>query len=322
VSRRHWERSEPPLALTADQLQALVHESFPGRAVATAALTEGGLSNTNYRIALEGRADPVRLRLYQRGSATGRLEEAVGALLGDEVPVPRILHRNWDAPIPFAFLEWKEGERLEEAWPLMAPRLRSESGEEIGRLLGVVHGHRFARTGFLAPDLTIARPFEISGGALRAYARACLVEGPGADRLGSPLAERFTTWLAAASAILDRDPPAPRLCHGDFGASNILVTPAGTVAAVLDWEYACSGVPTFDLGNLLRPPVGDDAAFVDAVARGYRGAGGTLPTDWLRVALVADLFAWLERLERPLLPDSVVRAVRLHLDRTIAAIPV
>ncbi len=71
------------------------------------------------------------------------------------------------------------------------------------------------------------------------------------------------------------------------------------MAAVLDWEFAFSGSPAFDFGNLLRPPLGEAQGFADATAAGYRQAGRTLPSDWRRIARIADLSAWAEFLDRP-----------------------
>src|SRR5208337_1324858 len=73
----------------------------------------------------------------------------------------------------------------------------------------------------------------------------------------------------------------PTLTHSDFNASNILVgrAPGGAfkIAAILDWEFAFAGGPSYDFGNLLRPPLGEDAGFVAGVVEGYKTAGKDLP---------------------------------------------
>lgn len=60
--------------------------------------------------------------------------------------------------------------------------------------------------------------------------------------------------LAVAHGLLaDRIPPQRRtaIVHGDFRLDNCLLTPAGEVAAVLDWEICTLGDPLVDLGLLL-----------------------------------------------------------------------
>ena len=69
----------------------------------------------------------------------------------------------------------------------------------------------------------------------------------------------------------------PVLAHSDFDASNILIAQqaggAFKIAAILDWEFAFAGGPSFDFGHLLRPPLGDDPGFIEGVCAGYRAAG-------------------------------------------------
>jgi aminoglycoside phosphotransferase (APT) family kinase protein len=71
------------------------------------------------------------------------------------------------------------------------------------------------------------------------------------------------------------------------------------VVAVLDWEFAFSGPPLFDVGNMLRDP--RPPAFAEAFVAGYRDAGGELPPGWRRLARALDLFSLADFLTRP--PD-------------------
>ena len=53
-------------------------------------------------------------------------------------------------------------------------------------------------------------------------------------------------------SLISRIPRGQRsIVHGDFRPGNIVYTPEGTVAAVLDWELAALGDPLTDLGWLL-----------------------------------------------------------------------
>ncbi|WP_264373122.1 phosphotransferase family protein [Pelagibius marinus] len=106
--------------------------------------------------------------------------------------------------------------------------------------------------------------------------------------------------------MLDDLDPQARLVHCDFDPSNILLTRDGPeggdswrLAAVIDWEFALAGTPLIDLGHLLRPPQGDIPGFAEALAAGYREAGGELPGEWRAAAKLLDLLAWLDFLNRP-----------------------
>ncbi len=103
------------------------------------------------------------------------------------------------------------------------------------------------------------------------------------------VARQLRTWLRQFNAMTARDLPIiervhdalaaqipqqdeATLIHGDFRLDNCLVTEAGEVAAVLDWEISTLGDPLADLGILLaywsEPsdkflPLGDSATIND-----------------------------------------------------------
>lgn len=62
--------------------------------------------------------------------------------------------------------------------------------------------------------------------------------------LAAPLPQLATRW-AAAQEILHSYSDTPRLCHGDFAGTNVLVNETKLVAAV-DWEWAKGGDPALD----------------------------------------------------------------------------
>jgi hypothetical protein len=72
-----------------------------------------------------------------------------------------------------------------------------------------------------------------------------------------------------------------------------------------------------DLGNLLRPPLGELPGFEDAVAGGYRGAGGVLPDDWRRLTLYNGLADWASFLGRPRINHALIDDARRMISRTL-----
>lgn len=320
--RESWSRPYPAILLDPDAASALVR-SLPGRpAVLRVTELSGGLANTNLRLDLDGHP-PVVLRLFQRDPTQASKERAIHALAAERgVPAPRLLGSGDDpvTGLPFALLEWIDGQRLDEAArglddPALLPLARS-----IGGALAAIHAVTFERGGFLDGSLTVAEPDDAGGAGLIGFLHHVLVDGPGGDRLGRDLADRLVAFAGREAGLLDRWPGAPCLTHSDFGGTNILVRqgPQGwAVAAVLDWEFAFAGSPFFDFGNLLRPPLGSRPGFADSVAAGYRAAGGALPAEWRRMAALADLFSWAEFLTRPTVSDAVVATARQRIAETM-----
>ena len=99
------------------------------------------------------------------------------------------------------------------------------------------------------------------------------------------------------------------LVHGDFNKRNLLVRETGgrwSVAAVLDWEFAVSGSPLADFGNLLRYERAARPLVEPHFSAGYVRAGGRLPRDWRRLARWVDLLSLCESLTHDELPDDVI----------------
>lgn len=319
--RDGWTRGTPLLALDGAALAVLTGPAFPGRRVTGHAVAEGGLANTNVRVTLAGRTAPVLVRLWVRDPGAAARELALLRLVAGRVPVPRVLHAAADNPVtghPYAILEWVDGQRLDTAIARDAAGAAA-LGAAAGAALAGIHSFHFDRTGFLDAAPAVSVPAEIGGAGLAGFLHDCLVEGSGGERLGAALTDAVLAFAAREGALLDGWDGPPCLTHSDFNGSNILVRPgASPVAAVLDWEFAFSGAPFFDLGNLLRPPLGAVDGFAAAVADGYVAAGGRLPADWRRMSLLADLFAWADFLNRPSAGPALVRDARAVIVATLA----
>ncbi|WP_225766153.1 phosphotransferase family protein [Inquilinus sp. Marseille-Q2685] len=321
--RENWSRPYPAALLSPDQASALVR-SLPGQpAVLRVTELSGGLANTNLRLDLDGHP-PVVLRLFQRDPAQAVKERAIHALTaGRGLPAPKLLGSGDDPAtgLPFALLEWIDGQRLDEAARGLDDAALPPLGRSVGSALAAIHAVTFERTGFLDASLAVAEPADAGGAGLIGFLRHVLIDGPGGDRLGRDLADRLVAFAEREAGLLDRWPGPPCLTHSDFGGTNILVhrgAEGWAVAAVLDWEFAFAGSPFFDLGNLLRPPLGPRPGFADSVVDGYRAAGGTLPPEWRRMAALADLFSWAEFLTRPTVSDAVIATARQRITQTMA----
>jgi aminoglycoside phosphotransferase (APT) family kinase protein len=298
--RERWTRGEPTIQLTLEQVAALL----PRHAVLAVAPATGGLANTNLRV--DTTTGPVHLRLWTRDPKQAAKELALRALVAGRVPVPGLLESAPDNPItghPSAVMEWIDAPRLEQVTP--SPAL----ARDVGRTLAAIHSFTFPRTGFLDGRLDVATPVAVDAKGVRTFLEAMLTGNPHVDQ----------TLTAEVFAAVDRDghlldewTGPPCLTHSDFNGSNLLVR-GDAVVAVLDWEFAFSGSPFFDLGNLIRPPLGDDEAFVNAVADGY----GPLPPEWRRMSRLVDLMAWADFLSRPNPGAALIADARMMLERAL-----
>ena len=157
-------------------------------------------------------------------------------------------------------------------------------GAAVGRALAEIHATRYADSGLLAADLSLAQPFPPDGFGGAGYVRAMLAEA--APWLDTALVARVRAFVDAHEAEAAAACDGAVLTHADFKVSNLHLLPDGALV-VLDWDYAWAGPRLFDVGQLLRwrPP----APFVDAFAAGYRDGGGVLVDGWQRIAGLIDV---------------------------------
>jgi aminoglycoside phosphotransferase (APT) family kinase protein len=291
---------EPPVA-------AWLSCALPGRRITATERLGGGYSNENIRL-MTGDGSYV-LRRYRRGRAgadgarTCAVEAALAARLASAaVPVPEVIAADPEghaAGEPLLLARHVPGVMVSEAVtadPGSAPQL----GAAAGRALAAVGSVTFARGGaFTGPDLI---PSADGWPGLPEFVESCLRAPNAAGALSEAEVARLRTLAAAADPLARAVAGARQLVHSDYNTKNLLAVPrAGgwSVSAVLDWEFAFSGSPLTDVGNMLRfrdaHPPGFDSAFV----RGYREAGGGLPPRWREISEALDLYALADFLTRP-----------------------
>ena len=321
--REDWTPAAPPLNLSRQELTALIQPTFPDQSVSKWETARGGLANNNIRIWIPGQENSFLLRFIIRDSKEARKEYALNRLLLPQAPVPEFLHFYDQNPVtghPCILMEWVEGERLELAAPHLSADQAAVVGRSVGTTLARIHAIKFPQSGFLNSELEVAVPIEIGRDGLIGFLRKCLIDGLGSQRLGAELTGDLMNFAAKHGALLDTWDGPPCLAHCDFGGSNILVKETSgrwEVAAVLDWEFAFSGSPFFDFGNLLRAPLGDLPGFEQAVERGYCEAGGVLPPEWRRLSRLTDLTAWADFLNRENASPALIRDAREMIAWTI-----
>jgi fructokinase len=325
IARDQWPRTIPQLDLNPAAATKLTAH-LPGRPEVSAVIPlPGGLTNSNFRLEFhDGRAS-VEAKLYQLQPHLASVERAVhrlGAMRG--LPAPKLLDGADDNQItdtPYALFEWIGGDRLD-----LAARGCDVHGIEalaikVGAALASVHSVHFDMLGFFDADLAVKGPIDLGSTGMQRYFSDVLVKGLGRERLGADCADALLAFAARESAILDTWHGAPCLIHGDCGGTNILVARANddwSISGIIDWEFAFSGTPFFDLGNILRAPLGSLPGFGEGLAEGYRSAGGSLPKHWRALSTLTDLLAWVESATRPQVSREFIRSAQQVIGETIA----
>jgi len=311
----------PPLAR--EELEPIVAALLPGVALEELRPLSGGFRNHNFALCRSlGRSVPgvaagaCLLRVYPPGDRGVFKEQRLAQFLRGALRTPEYLRVERAGERWVALRAFDEGQPLHEL--LLDPaRATFALGVTLGETLGRLHGFRFERHGELDDDLQLVRPYDLTAAGLLEYVRGQLA-GVGGERLGPELCAGLRELWQRRGRALETWPDQPRLIHADFGPTNLILREDGTLS-VIDWEFACSNSPVFDLGNLLRPPLESAADVQRGLAAGYESAGGHLPEDWQKLARFADTLAWLQFLARPDCHELVAADARERIESAIGA---
>lgn len=303
-----WER-QPRVQLQRDQLDHLVDAAFPGSSVTEHEVLATGLANTNVRFRLHDDESTYVLRLHTRDPLAAAREWAVMRHLATNpapsIPVPELLYSDPTPERgghPYSIWRFVEGTLLQELFDTLSTRELVEIAGACGQVLASLATHRFAKCGELGPELEIVREYGSPSRFVPEVIHRALFEGLAGQRLGATLRNALWSAVDRASPALEAIDDRYTLVHADYKRSNILmrrVESQWSVAAVLDWEFACAGPPLIDVGIFLRAGERLPPGFHDAFVSCYREAGGELPADWLPLSRLVDAVSQVIFLDGP-----------------------
>jgi aminoglycoside phosphotransferase (APT) family kinase protein len=207
----------------------------------------GGRSNLTFAVSDAAgsrwalRRPPLGARLASAHDM-GREHRIISALQETAVPVPPVIGLSDEGDDPFYVMGWVEGPILRsvnEAGEFPAPEDRRAIGERVVDTLVAIHEVDPGRVGLgdLAKkeDYVARQLHRWHGQWEKQHTRELSL----VDRVHDRLAAR----------IPDQGPAT--IVHGDYRLDNMILSPAGEVAAVVDWELCTLGDPLADVGLLL-----------------------------------------------------------------------
>lgn len=256
---------------------------------ASAVPLTGGYGGETYAVSAAGQEAVIRL--YVRAPNRVGVDMSLLRLVSGLLPVPKVLDVKLQGSVEepaYLLTERLSGMNLETYLATATEEQRRRIGEQLGELLARLSGMPFLLGGEFVDGELIPQEFELGGLVDFFYAHSTALDPVRGAKLTVLLAE-----------IDERAEPPERFClvHSDFNPKNLLVDPeTATITGLVDWEFAHSGSPYTDLGNLLRfcadPVLG--GAVLDVVRRRAPGLAEPLQTR----AREADLWALIELASR------------------------
>ena len=242
--------SEVPEGIDAPRVEAWFAESIPGaEPPLTYERISGGRSNLTYEVKDSGggawalRRPPLGKRL---GSAhdMGREHRVIAALAETDVPVPPVASFCGDDEVngaPFYVMGFVDGPILrsaEEAKQFEEDERRA-IGERVVDTLVAIHAVDPDAVGLgdlgRKQDYVLRQLRRWHGQWEKSKTRELAVVDEVHSRLEARVPEQGPATIV----------------HGDYRLDNMILTPGGEVAAVVDWELCTLGDPLADVGLLI-----------------------------------------------------------------------
>jgi fructokinase len=282
----------------------LSQDALPGHQIKHARALAGGYSNANILLVSHTGEQYVLRRYLNHNSCA--IEAALAERLDSIVPVAEVISADADgtaAGQPVMVSRFMPGTLVSTILPDLDPGEARALGRSVGAVLAAIGTITFPRPGFFeGPDLVPAPGGMETIADLPGFVDRCLRTGNAHHALTPAEQDALRQHAAAAAPALDTIRGARQLVHSDLNPKNLLATQHNgnwTVTAVLDWEFAFSSSPMFDIGNMLRFPSELPPAFAEGFIAGYAGTRGHLPDNWRQLSQTADLFALADFLTRP-----------------------
>ncbi|MEG9298700.1 phosphotransferase [Mangrovibacillus sp. Mu-81] len=290
-----WERMKEQISPDINTVRKMLMPFFEEDKVEYIEMLSGGLNNSNIKVTTSSNEDFV-LRLYGSNNKSMKVECEIVKLLKGRVPVAEIVYSDSSCSVfqsPFLLMKLVRGEQLSEMiYRENAHEIRSAAAA-AGAALAEIHKMKFPASGFFDDQLNIREYVEISASSFMAIMEEIYRRGYVSKHLGEKVCGNVLKFSQEHACILDGPEEQNFLVHSDFNPLNILVEEKDgsiKISAILDWEYAFSGPPLMDIGNMLRYE-GIDTSMLMPFILSYQENGGNLPDKWLQKAKLLDLIA-------------------------------
>ena len=254
---------------------------------------DGGWSGETFLADAGGERTVVRIYADPRHPEhAAEIAASLLRLVRGLLPVPQVLEVRRSAPdagMPALLVtELLPGVRGDLLLPTLDEDGLRRTGRAVGEVASLLAGMPTLKAGlFVDGDLTV-EPFDAG---LLAWVERHRTELERQDWSPSDLS-RLASLAERAQGLLDTA-GRTSLVHSDLNPKNLLFDPdALAVTGVLDWEFAHSGHPFTDLGNLLR--FDRRPAYVAGVLTAWEERRGTSADGALDRARAADLMALVD----------------------------
>ncbi len=246
-----WERRSDVYHLDVSTLSSVFQELIPNCKITNYSILSGGLSNTNYKVCIEGYECAFVLRI-SRADDSWVKESSILNRLKNIIPLPELIYSSNKKTLIdkcFSIYKFIPGETL--AQKIHTGYVPSNKlASEIGKILARIHKVEFKEIGLLNSEITKVSHEEPLNTWIEKYAIIPIVKGLAGRRIAPKIKQQTISYLEKQQPLFNT-PTSGVLTHGDFKPTNIVIN-KNQVVGILDWEFSFSAPWFFDIGQMLR----------------------------------------------------------------------
>ncbi|HEY0794798.1 MAG TPA: aminoglycoside phosphotransferase family protein [Acidisarcina sp.] len=291
------------LNVSQDMILLIVDAVFPKRHIDSMRVLEGGKTNLNILVQIEGYDDTFVLRQYRRGSEVCRKEQAILKALQGKLPVPELIasfSSENECGVPYLIYRYVPGQTFREIREVGSPRDMAEAASAIA-----------GRLSMLAK--CDASPLSEDGLLRYAFALSDIDSPLMHERLHGDDWNLLKALYERHGAMLQELSSQQGIRHGDFNHGNVVLqkrTGTWEVAAILDWELAGTGSSLWDVARFTCYEKEDSRLWEDAFFKGVRRSSEKAPSEWRELLHALNIFSAAKSLADPSLQPTFVSDLR------------
>lgn len=291
----NWERTIPYLELNKEQIQVLFNGILKAEDIEYISKIDEGCRTTNYKIDSKIK-DSFILKVFFDNNESYRREIKLFNKLKKEIKVPEIckfdnheiienrefiIYRRLNGQSLSNYI--REGNIIEEKFV-----------RQVAKAMASIHKNKYDKVGFLDDNLQI----KSLAPPLCEWYRMFM--GKNAQiRLGEKIKNEVYKIADENKDILRALDNDPRMVHGDFQGTNILIDDDGNLSGILDWEFCMAGHPLADIGQFFRYDEYFDSNLINAFEDEYKKQSDyILPNNWYEISKIRDITNLLQLIDK------------------------
>ena len=279
-----WERTIPFLELDIKKVRKLFEGILDEKDIVNLIPVNEGCRTTNYIV--ESIDKKYILKIFSSNDESYSREYKLLNMLRKKILVQKIYKISNDDIIDgkkYIIYEYINGITLGQA--LKNGYVLEESFiREVARTLGEIHKFKFNKVGFLDKNLNVIKELPSINKWYELFVNEKVRE-----RLGNDTVTNIINIVKENEDELLRLDDSPRLVHGDFQGTNILINKR-KLAGILDWEFVMAGHPLGDIGQFFRYNEYFNNYLIKVFENEYnKSSDYKLTNNWYKISRLRDL---------------------------------